>query len=118
MNGRNSRDRAAITLGLVSILTVVFVWVRGEVHFVQMPKAGIAVAIIGGLLAVAAGWLGKRMLAGIAGGLFLLAAAAQVMLQTAGSSLANGSNGSTFGLWLGLGAGLVALALTPATQSE
>jgi hypothetical protein len=112
MNAR-SRDRGAVWLGIVSILSVGFVFIKRELHFVDMPKAGIAVAIVLGLMAIAGGWLASRVLTAVAGGGFLAAAIIQVVAQTAGESLANGSNGSTLGLWLGLGAALLALGLTP-----
>lgn len=100
-------------LGAASILSVGFVFVKRELHFVDMPKAGIAVAILLGLVAIAGGWLGSRPLMIVAAGGFGCAAIVQVVAQTAGASLANGSNGSTLGLWIGLAAGLLALGLTP-----
>jgi hypothetical protein len=113
MNTRSGRDQAVLWLGAGSLLSLVFLLPLRELKFLLMPEAGIAVAVVLGLLAIAGGWLGNKALTLAAGAGFLLAAVAQVVLQTVGSSLATRSNGSTFGLWLGLGAGLVALALTP-----
>jgi hypothetical protein len=112
MNVRSSRDRAAIWLGMGALLSLVFLVVKRELHFVQIPDAGIAVVVVLGPLAIAGGWLASRALTLIAGAGFLLAAIVQLILHTNGNSLASGSNGSTFGLWLGLGFGLLALAVT------
>ncbi len=112
MTTRSAVDRAAIWLGLASLASLIFLATKREVHFVQIPKAGIAVAIVFGLAAIAGGLMASRALTLIAGAGFFAAAIAQLVLQTNASSLADGSNGSTFGLWLGLGIGLVALALT------
>lgn len=118
MNAKSAADRAAISLGAVSLLSLLFLVIKRELHFVEIPKTGIAVAIVLGLLAIAGGWLANRLLVTAAGAGFLIAAALQVILQTAGSSLANGSNGSTMGLWLGLGAGLLAIGLSRARPPQ
>lgn len=118
MNGRSGRERAAIWLGVGALLSLVFRVVKRELHFVDIPDAGIAVAVVFGLLAIAGGWLANRLLTVLAGVGFLLAAIVQVVLQTSGNSLADGSNGSTFGLWLGFGFGLLALALTPQQHAD
>ncbi|HZM80628.1 MAG TPA: hypothetical protein VFC19_33315 [Candidatus Limnocylindrales bacterium] len=99
-------------LGAISLGSLLFLVLKRELHFLEMPKAGIAVAIVFGLMALAGGWLASRAVAAAAGIGFLAAAVSQVILQTAGSSYANGSNGSTMGLWLGLGAALVAIGLS------
>lgn len=112
MRTRSRADRAAMWLGALSVASLLFLAVKRELHFVDIPKAGIPVAIVFGLMALAGGWLANRAVIVAAGIGFLAAAAFQVVLQTAGSSYANGSNGSTMGLWLGLGAALLALGLT------
>lgn len=116
MNERGGTDRAAISLGVASLASLAFLVVKRELHFVQMPGAGIGVAVLLGLVAISGGWLASRTLTLIAGAGFVVAAVAQLVLHTNGSSWADGSNGSTFGLWLGLGFGLLALALTPREQ--
>ncbi|WP_117208114.1 Rv1678 family membrane protein [Allorhizocola rhizosphaerae] len=114
MSARTAADRAAVWLGVASPASLIFLVLKRELHFVLIPQAGIAVAIVLGLLAIAGGWLRVRAVVLLAGAGFLAAAIAQVVLQTNGSSLATNSNGSTFGLWLGLGFGLLAVALTRA----
>lgn len=116
MRTKNKADRAAMGLGAVSLLSLLFLVVKGELHFVEVSKAAVPVAIVLGLTAIAGGWLSSRVLVVLAGIGFLAAAAGQVVLQTAGASLANGTNGSTMGFWLGLGAGLLALGLTRAGE--
>jgi hypothetical protein len=116
MNARGGKDRAIMWLGAVSVLSVAFHFIKGELQFVQIPNAGMVVAVVLGVVAMAGGALRNNLITLAAGAGFLAAAIAQVALQTAGASLANGSNGSTAGLWLGLGAGLLVLALTPEGQ--
>ncbi|HZM80890.1 MAG TPA: hypothetical protein VFC19_34640 [Candidatus Limnocylindrales bacterium] len=111
MRAKSAADRAAMWLGAASLLSLLFLVIKRELHFVDVPKAGVPVAIVLGLVAVAGGSLANRVLVVLAGIGFLAAAAGQVVLQTAGSSLADGSSGSTCGFWLGLGAGLLALGL-------
>lgn len=117
MKAHSATSRAAMWLGLASLASLIFLLVKRELHFVQMPTAGIPVAVLFGAAAIAGGWLANRALTLIAGAGFLAAAVTQLVLHTNGSSLADRSNGSTFGLWLGLGAGLVALALTPEVRN-
>jgi hypothetical protein len=101
-------DRAALVLGVVSIVSAVFVFVPG---FVEIRAAGLVVALVLGLLAVVGGWLDERTLVIAAGAGFLLAAAVQLVLLAGGSSGLLGGNASTFSLWLGLGVGLIAVGL-------
>lgn len=112
MRTRSGADRAAMWLGAVSLVSLLFLVIKRELHFVEIPKSGVPVAIVFGLMALAGGWLANRAMTVAAGGGFLAAAVLQVVLQSVGSSYANGSNGSTMGLWLGLGAALVAVGLT------
>jgi hypothetical protein len=100
-------------LGAVSLVSVVFVFVRGDFEFVKVRAAGAVVALGLGLLAVAAGWLASRTVALAAGVGFLIAAVVQLVLLAGGSGGFLHGNASTFSLWLGLGVGLVALGLAP-----
>lgn len=116
MSAKGTADRAAMWLGAASLLSLVFVVVTGELRFVAISGAAIPVAIVLGLVAIAGGRLSSRVLVLLAGIGFLAAAVGQVVLQTAGTSLANGTNGSTMGFWLGLGTGLLALGLVRARE--
>jgi hypothetical protein len=113
LNPYQALDRAAMVLGLVSIISAAFLFVHGTFQLVQIGAVGLVVAIVLGLLAIAAGLLAERTLM-IAGGVgFLLAGAAQLALLAGGSSGFLGGNASTFSLWLGLGAGLIAIGSVP-----
>ena len=113
MNPYRALDRAAMVLGLVSIISAAFLFVHGTFQLVQIGAVGLVVAIVLGLLAIAAGLLAERTLM-IAGGVaFLLAGAAQLALLAGGTSGFLGGNASTFSLWLGLGAGLIAIGSVP-----
>jgi hypothetical protein len=98
-------------LGVVSVASALFVFVRGDFDFVRMRSGATVVAVVVGLLAVVAGWLGSRLLTIAAGAVFLLAAAVLLVLLglNGNGGLLDGS-GSTVSLWLGLGVGLVALS--------
>jgi hypothetical protein len=113
LNPYQALDRAAMVLGLVSIISAAFLFVHGAFQLVQIGAVGLVVAIVLGLLAIAAGLLAEGTLM-IAGGVgFLLAGAAQLALLAGGSSGFLGGNASTFSLWLGLGAGLIAIGSVP-----
>ena len=56
MRTRSRADRAAMWLGAVSLASLLFLAVKRELHFVDIPKAGIPVAIVFGLMALAGGW--------------------------------------------------------------
>ena len=49
-------------LGVVSIVSAVFVFVHGTFQLVQIAAAGLVVALVLGLLAVVGGWLDERAL--------------------------------------------------------
>jgi hypothetical protein len=100
-------------LGLVSIASAVFVFASGELEIVRVQVAGVVVASVLGLLAIAAGWLESSALAFAAGVLFLLAGVVQLVLLAGGSGSFLGGNSSTFSLWLGLGVGLIAIGMVP-----
>jgi hypothetical protein len=113
MKRRDALDRAALVLGVASIVSALFVFVHGNFQLVQIRAAGLVVALVLGLLAVVAGLLEERALTLATGAAFLLAAAVQLGLLAGGSSGVLGGNASTFSLWLGLGVGLVAIGMVP-----
>jgi hypothetical protein len=117
MRTHDTLDRAALVLGLVSILSAVFVFVHGTFQLVQIGGAGLVVAVVLGLLAVVAGWLDERTLMLAAGAGFLIAAAIQLVLLGGGSSGFLGGNASTFSLWLGLGVGLIAVGVAAVPEA-
>jgi hypothetical protein len=110
-------NRAAIVLGVVSIMSAAFVFVHGTLQLVQIGTVGLVVALVLGLLAIAAGLLAERTLMIADGVGFLLAATAQLMLLAGGGGGFLGGNASTFSLWLGLGAGLIAIGLVPRPEA-
>jgi hypothetical protein len=110
-------DRAALVLGAVSIVSVAFAFVQGDLQLVQIRAAGLVVALVLGLLAVVAGWLGERTLILAAGAGFLLAAAVQLGMVAGGGAGLLGGNASTFSLWLGLGVGLIAVGMVPRPET-
>jgi hypothetical protein len=120
MKSLDALDRAVLVLGLVSIVSGLFVFVDGTFQLVQIRAAGLVVALVLGLLAVVAGWLDERTLMLAAGAGFLLAAAVQLALLAGGGSGFLGGNASTFSLWLGLGVGLIAIGIVaePETTDE
>jgi hypothetical protein len=109
MRTRDSLDRAALALGVVSIVSAVFVFVHGTFQLVQIGAAGLVVALVLGLLAIVAGWLDERIL--------MLAAAVQLVQLAGGSSGFLGGNASTFSLWLGLGVGLTAVGVAAVPEA-
>jgi hypothetical protein len=114
MTARNGLDRAAVALGAASVFSAVFALVEGDFEFVRVRGGAIAVAVVFGLLACAAGWLGNRVLVLASGAGFLAAAAVLlVLLGVNGNGGFLDGSGSTFSLWLGLGSGLALLGLTP-----
>jgi hypothetical protein len=106
-------DRAAVALGAVSILSAAFIFVHGTFQIVQIGAISLVVALVLGLLAMAAGWLAEATLIVAAGVGFLLAAGVQILLLAGGNAGFLGGNPSTFSLWLGLGVGLIAIGLVP-----
>jgi hypothetical protein len=102
-------NRATIVIGSTSALSSLFFFVRGTFQFIWLPAAGAVIALLLGLLACLAGWLGNRVLTLAVGGAFLLADIALLALLVRHGFLIG--NGSAFSLWLGLGAGLVTLGI-------
>jgi hypothetical protein len=117
MRTHDTLDRAALVLGLVSVVSAVFVFVHGTFQLVQIGAAGLVVALVLGLLAVVGGWLDERTLMLAAGGGFLIAAAVQLVLLQGGSSGFLGGNASTFSLWLALGVGLIAVGVAAVPEA-
>ena len=113
MKPHDALDRAALVLGVVSIASALFVFTSGELEVVRVQVAGVVVALVLGLLAIAAGWLESRTLIFAAGVGFLVAAGVQLGLLARGSGGFLGGNASTFSLWLGLGFGLIAIGMVP-----
>ena len=112
-----SLDRAAVALGLVSVLSGAFIFVSRTFQAVQIGAISLVVASVLGLLAMAAGWLAEPTLMAAAGVGFLLAAGVQIILLAGGSGGFLGGNASTFSLWLGLGIGLIAIGLVPRPEA-
>jgi hypothetical protein len=113
MNSPKALDRAVMLLGGVSIISAAFVFVHGDLQLVQIRAAGLVVALVLGLLAVVAGWLGEPTLILSTGVGFLLAAAVQLGMLASGAAGLIGGNASTVSLWLGLGVGLIAIGMVP-----
>jgi hypothetical protein len=118
MKPHDALDRAALVLGVVSIASALFVFTSGELEVVRVQVAGVVVALVLGLLAIAAGWLESRTLIFAAGVGFLVAAGVQLGLLARGSGGFLGGNASTFSLWLGLGFGLIAIGMVPRPEPE
>jgi hypothetical protein len=118
MKPHGALDRAALVLGVVSIASALFVFASGELEVVRVQVAGVVVALVLGLLAIAAGWLESRVLVFAAGVGFLVAAGVQLSLLAMGNGGFLGGNASTFSLWLGLGFGLIAIGMVPRPEPE
>jgi hypothetical protein len=112
-NPYRALNRSAVVLGAVSILSAGFMFVHGTFQVVQIGAIGLVVALVLGLLAIAAGWLAEGTLILATGCGFLGAAAVQFVLLAGGNGGFLGGNGSTFSLWLGLGVGLMAIGMVP-----
>jgi membrane protease YdiL (CAAX protease family) len=104
-------DRAAVALGVVSVASVGVAELRDKYQVLELRTAwSIAVAVGLGLCAVLAGLTRRRWAAAATGGLFVAAAVVQVPVWASSDNWLGG-NGSTASLWLGLGAGLLAVGL-------
>jgi hypothetical protein len=111
-------DRAALVLGLASIASLVFV-IEGldEFRFMTISGPAIAVALVLGALAVAAGLTGRRVLALLAG-LGFAAAALLELIATANRSDWVGADLSAMSFWLGLAVGLLLIGTAPKTTPK
>ncbi|TDE19704.1 hypothetical protein [Actinomadura sp. 6K520] len=104
-------DRAVLVLGLASLFSIVFTAADGDPwEMVAMPGTAVVIAAVLGVAAGVAGLLGLRVLALAAGAAFVVAAVIVPVEQSLGEQWIEGT-GSTFSLWLGLGAGLMAAGL-------
>lgn len=105
-------DRAAAGLGLLALAMAGASSLGGELNF-RIQGWGLVVTLVLGVVAIAAGWFGQRLVALGAGVGFLAAAVLQlVQLRGDGETLEHGvldGNASTFAVWLGLGVGLAVL---------
>lgn len=107
-------DRSAIALGAASVLSAVFYFTKGDPwELVKMPPVVAAAAIVLGALTWVAGAKAYPVLTMILGAAYLAGAAAILVgLTTVGDRwLTVGGAASTFSLWLGLGTGLLTVAL-------
>lgn len=118
MTGTHPLDRAALALGLASIASLVFAY-EGleEFRFLAIGGPSIAVALVLGALAAAAGLTGRRLPALLAGLGFAAAAALQLVATLTGQDWL-GANLSTMSLWLGLAVGLLLTATAPRTGTD
>jgi hypothetical protein len=110
--------RAAVALGAASAASTVFMTIGGDFQFVRMRGAAAVVAVVLGLAAVAAGVLRSRLLMTATGAAFLAAAGTQLAFLAQGDRGFLDGDGSTFALWLGLGAALVAVGAAGAETTN
>ena len=114
MINTDRRQRAAIVLGATAVLCTVFVLFGGP--FKLVPLSWGAMAVVGlvlGAFAVVAGFSGRRGLILLAGGLFLAGVVVSLVLLIVGTGGFLRVSVGGLSLWIGLGAGLAALGLTP-----
>ncbi|MFI6595921.1 hypothetical protein ACIBHX_06720 [Nonomuraea sp. NPDC050536] len=103
--------KAAMVLGIVSLVSAVLVLVsNARWQFVSMTWRTAIVAVVLGVLAIVVSRLGRARLVAVVGLIYLLAALVQLVELGVGAHWLGGT-GSTVSLWLGLGAGLLALGL-------
>lgn len=117
MRNLTRHDRAALALGLTSLLSLISLVLRGDLRFAVVEGAAIGVAVVLGGLAVIAGWFARPKLSVVAGLAFLVAAVLQVVLVTVRETWLGG-NISTASLWLGLGIGLLVVGIARPTAVE
>lgn len=111
----NRFDLPVLTLGGAALVSSVFTFSSGgpaPVEFIHIRGAGLALLLIFGAAAVAAGFLRLRLLAIIAGAGLVLAALLQLVQADQSVNWLSG-DASTVALMGGLGIGLLAVTLTP-----
>ena len=109
-----SRQRAAIVLGATAILCTGFVLFGGPFKLVPLNWGAMAlVNLLLGAFAVIAGSSRRRGLIVLAGALFLVGVGVALALLIVGTGGFLRVSVAGVSLWSGLGAGLVALGVTP-----
>lgn len=109
----NELGRAAVGLGVGAAASVLLgLGARQPWRLVTIGGIGILVILALAALAVAGGRLRQRGLVLLAGLGFLAAAALQLVQATLGGTNTLGGDGSTIGLLLGFGVGLITVGLT------
>jgi hypothetical protein len=109
-----SRQRAAIVLGATAILCTGFVLFGGPFKLVPLNWGAMAlVNLLLGVFAVIAGISRRRGLVVLVGALFLVGVGVALALLIVGTGGFLRVSVAGVSLWSGLGAGLVALGLTP-----
>ncbi|MCH7232304.1 hypothetical protein L0U85_15780 [Glycomyces sp. L485] len=113
MTTTHDLDRAALTFGLASLASLVFVFEGlDEFRFMTVGGPAAAIAVVLGGLAVAAGLTGIRVLALLAGLGFGTVAVLQLVATATGGDWLGG-NLSTMAFWLGLAVGLLVIGTAP-----
>ena len=111
--GRTAPDRAAVMLGVASLISAVFTIPNGDPwQMVEMPAAAVAVALVLGVLACLGGLLGRALLVRAVGAAFGLSALVMLGELVFGTNWIGG-DASTLSWWAGLGMGLLAAGLAP-----
>lgn len=115
---RSPRDQAALTLGIVGVITPVFALsTSSNNNFVLVQSLALVVFPVLGLIAIAGALTRGRPLILISGVGYALAALLQ-LIQFGHATNWLGGSGSTFSLFMALGIGLlVASTLAPTDSS-
>ncbi len=109
-------DAAAVALGVAGIACCLFTLPsETQYRLVRVEGAGLVALLLLSVLAVAGGRTHRRPLIVVAGAGFAAAAVLQLVQFGRGTNWLSG-DGSTFSLFLGLGAGLLTLGLVPLTH--
>lgn len=116
MTSRSPRDQAALTLGLVGLISPLFALsTSSNNNFVLVRDLGLLVFPVLGLIAVAGALTMRSILILVSGAGFAVAALLQ-LIQFGHATNWLGGSGSTFSLFMALGIGLlVAGTLAPTT---
>lgn len=107
MSPQSPRDQAALTLGLVGLISPLFaLTTSSNNNFVLMQDLALLIFPALGLIAVAGALTARRTLILVSGAGFALAAVLQLIQFGCATNWLGGS-GSTFSLLLALGVGLL-----------